>query len=315
MPTLIKDISQGASQSCRVDPVYGLAYYGTRVFLVKDMADGSANESASAIARSLQNVGLPQIRSNPFPEDLTIAPRSVITNYRGTVGPTDDSVFLFADYDFFPLPTSPALFTVTDDTGVQQVQTQLFPGTYESLSFTWRDPLYPVGGPPEEDTATLSFEIPLRRLVLSGPVANRDLGAYRTKVGYVNEEAWRDLPRGYWKFVGLRTVQDTAGQLLAGATSFTQPVDGPIDRASVANAINNPDMRFPTTITIESKCIEPWSQQAAFRLPSTGKFISVPQKEVNAARAAPYQYGIQRYNGLLVAGLHPLTSFSALFGS
>lgn len=317
MPILVKDIIEGAELNVRTDSYYGAVYYGTRSFLVKHLTDGSTNQSASALARALETVGLPQLRTNPYPEDLTIAPNASIQNYRvRSIRNSDDAVFLFADFDTPILPSSPAVFTASDDYGLQQVTTSLFPGTWEPLSFSWKDPADPAAQN-VTDTATMSFPIPLRKIVLSGWVANRDLDVYRPAFRMVNSDTWRGLPPGYWLFAGMHTERDAAASPLPAVDGgFQVPVDGPINRATLNNSLNNPDARFQSSFQCITKVTEDWRQAEAFRSQHTGKLVTVPKTITDAARAKPYTYGVDaNANGLIVVGLFQMTSFTALFGT
>lgn len=324
MVTLTKDLIEGTINNVRADSRYGLVFYGTRAFMARGLTNGSVNQSASALARSLASVGLPQIGGNPYPEDFTIAPNCVILNYRSQgVRESDDAALLFADYDTPILPATPALFTISDDSSLMQSQRQLLPGTGEPFrqTFQYTDPTASHSVP---RTATLPIMMPIRKMVLSGPIANRDLDTYRNKLATVNDASWRGLPLGYWLFTAFRSVRDTAAALLAGTNNFQTPVNGPIDRATVSNMINNPDQKFNASVELESKVIEDWSLFSLFVDPRTGETVQVNSSIAISAYSDVYDYGVFDIGtdgspngggaGLLVVGPYQLSSFSALFG-
>lgn len=297
--TVTPDIRDGAELSRRYDPLLGLVTYGTRAFLISGLTDGSLNQSATALARAAAAAGVPQILTNPYPEDGSIAPGSVILNYRSRGVPEDDqSVYLYADFDRIQPSGASATpnFIVSDDCSVMSETRQFFPGTRIPLTVEWQDPNDDASAPVTR-TATMEFDFSLRKLVLSGIIRNSNINTFRAAVTSVNDDTFMGLPKGYWKFARLATQQ-------YGLIAPTDPSQQP--------SPNDPNQPYQITAELISKQIEDWRQFALFD--TEFGWAQVSDDDVATINGFGYVDDIKSVNGIIAVGFNPLADFRALFG-
>lgn len=176
-------------------------------------------------------------------------------------------------------------FFAEDVTTLSTGTTQLMPGSLEELRVSFGSTV--TGSDLNAgETATVSYPVSLRSLVISGMFTSPPDIALQTAIRSVNAETWMGLPPGYWWYSGIRV------------------------------AYSNSDNRYRVTITCTTKSEEDWSTYAATRNPTDGKFVSVPSTELATLRQQTYARGIryQKY-GLLKVGLFRMVNFHSLFGN
>lgn len=247
------------------------------------ITDMDVSVPAEVIPRAMTYPGLPNMGSSlsssyPTYRLARIIPRAA----RGKI------VFLRLVYEDESTPGGGGgpvfeTFSVEDVTTLASGSTQLLPGDLTPLrvSLTGTDTEADLAA---GETATMSYPVPMRSLVLYGLFATRPSVSLLHAMRYVNGATWMGLPKGYW--------------LLSG----------------VSVRYSNVQEGFAVTCTTTTKTEEDWSSYNSVRGPDN-KHIRVPEAETTMLRNQTYEYGI-RYKkyGLLKAGPFRLQNFSALFG-
>ena len=213
---------------------------------------------------------------------------------RHYVRPLSDSVAKVLVY-FVAGPAQPpgSTWVVSDSTSLIDDTTQLHPDTGEPLSITWQDP-----GDPNlkiTDIATMRYMVPLWRLTFEGwidrnmvpgttPTGPPNTAKFANLQGYVNENEWNGLPRGFWQCIEFDDQTQDRG------------------------------VSYTIRATFATKIRRDWSSWEVLRDTHTGKFVKVRQGDVERLAQRQYEYDVIRDNGILKTGLYPLTDFAAVFG-
>lgn len=181
------------------------------------------------------------------------------------------------------LPDGVESFAIEDVTTLSTGTTQFLPGTLKQLRVSYTD-TETESDLAAGDTATISFPVPMRSLILWGMFSQRPplsvLGAMRR----VNDSVWMGLPKGFWLFSGVRVQW------------------------------SNRDNRYRVTCTVTTKSEEDWSSYSGIRGPD-GKWMRVPQAIIDRYRDQDYDYGIRNQSsGLLKVGPFKLVNMRAVFG-
>lgn len=193
---------------------------------------------------------------------------------------------------------SPAAYVITDRTYTTAYQTQRIPGTSEVLRVgavvteQAEIPMptgfpkirYPKPVPIPPDNVTINMLRPMREIVVNALIAGSPGGNVRDAVGCVNGDVWAGYPAGYW--------------LLSQFASRYARYGGYRE----------------LTLCAISKIREPFDEHAILFNQKTGKYVPIDQNELAAALQEPYQFGVRRYNGFLIACPYPTVSFTPIFG-
>lgn len=296
-PIVVPDLAHpSASMAVTYDSfssqgVFGIPIWnGVRVFQVTNLEDGSFNQSATMLARSLRQFGIPAYGSNhpDYPNN-----NSVVIGYDSAAVPgSDNAAFVLVIYKTLVLSRQAQqpgqAFIDSDQTQTVESTTQLHPDTFDPFQFSWSDPADPRGAK-QSDTATLSFPITLRRIVAYGVYSSVQMDSLvRPAVRSVNDNTFLGLPAAYWRFTGLQS------NLTLSSSSL-----------------------YLATMTIETKVDVDWRAVAIFRDTHTGKYVQVDPAVTATAKSTPYSYQVfyrPAGKGIIVSGNYPVNDFGAIFG-
>ena len=255
------------------------------VYLVQGLDSSFAFAPARSLASALAAYGIPKAGSlAPAPEQSKYG--AVALDYDSEVIPqSTDAVYIIVKYRT-PIPRAngggPALFAIEDDCVLSNEETSLHPATKTPMTIEYNDPKDANNS--NNVLATFGYTRPLRKLVISGYIAGKDLDDVRDSFGFVNENKWFGKPRGYWKFEEFRTDGTLLGNVWKVTAGFTTRVN------------------------------EDWSEYEVFYNETLGQFVEVKQKDIDELRKLPYVYGWTTRNGITKAGLSDTTDFVKLFG-
>lgn len=175
-------------------------------------------------------------------------------------------------------------YIIRDDAFVQQVRTNMVPGTREPIVVSWTATAPATGSVPADN---ITFDVPLPVRAIT--VTSLNLGApptgYQEAVGYVNDATWYGKPVGYWLLTRFRSdVSKYQGSYAIEATAMSR---------------NYAD----------------WSETGTLVNKLTGKYVTVDPTEITNMNALTYSRGIiYPGNGVVRVGPHPTTNFSTIFG-
>lgn len=280
------DYTQFASLNIFNIPVFTAA----RVFGVTGLQDGSSQQSATILARSLQQYGIPPLQ-DPYP---SAGVNAVSLGYQ--VQPqspnSDQDVFIVVNYSTIvlnPIPNN-GQYTISDDTTISNSTTQVDPKTRHPLTFAFSD-----AGGIQDDTATISFDQVSRRVTALAAISGTKIEACRAAVGKVNNPAWNGLGIGYWLLESLSQQ---------GATTSTV----------------NPATTYVVSLTASTRTTIDWSSTSVFRDRNSGRYKTVSNTIADTAKTLPYTYGViyggpgpDYGNGLLRVGPYDTVDFSTIF--
>lgn len=172
------------------------------------------------------------------------------------------------------------LLTISDSTTISSVTTQLHPKDFKPLYVRYT----PAGGTVIKKLVSLQSALPLRHLTFNQTIDHMASTDVINAFGTVNDQPWQGLPIGYWLF-------------------------SDIDGYTQDNGIT-----YTYTAIFTTKQRENWLQ-LGYMEDDTGQPIIVPEASVAAIRSQDYFYGQDTsVDGVLVAGLHDLSDFFAIFG-
>lgn len=288
--TLVVDFTQFASLNIYNIPVYKAA----RVFGVTGLQDGSTQQSATALARSLVQYGIPQPLA-PYGSNINAV--ALTYQVQPQVANSDQDVFIVVNYATIVLNpvSSNGQYTISDDSTLQGTQTQLNPNTGEPLGFAFLD-----AAGYQEDTATIAYDEVHRRVTALTAVSASKMEAIRAAVPSVNDATWNGLPAGYWRL-------DSLSQ--AGATTSTE----------------NPATTYVAQVTASTRTTRDWSYYVPFRDRNSGRIREIKDADSFVAKSLPYQFGVIYGNanavptpigvntGLLRVGPYRMATFSSIF--
>jgi hypothetical protein len=190
-------------------------------------------------------------------------------------------------YERFFLGDVVVTFVLQRQTTMIETATELHPADLSPLTVTW---MQATAGPDPtvtdfvQRTARFRYRRPFQRVTATGyymdgaPPADM-LGA----LGSVNDDTWRDLPRGYW--------------LYAGQSDLTR------DRGN----------SYTITLELETQLRQDWSQYQVLE-DVNGRYLPPDPAEVAALRALDYEYNVVTGNGITKVGLYPTADFGLIFG-
>lgn len=174
-------------------------------------------------------------------------------------------------------------FRVTDTTGLEGSTTEVHPGTFRQFRVNMTSD---VNG--AKKTATLSYPIATRRIILEGLFTERPPGTVQSLANKVNSDAWQGMNRGFWR----------------------------CDLAECS--YSNRDGLYRVVVACSTKQSENWMSLWIAR-DDNGDHREIPEPILDLVRAAAtgngYQYDIVRNgSGILQTGLYALADFGAVLG-
>ena len=290
MPTVTADITHPAAYSYRHVEIGNTLYEATRVFAVSDLSSGPANTFTS---RAQQASGIPGI-GDFHPDPIFAAAGCVVRGLRTQPNPnSDDACYVFVDY-WTIIPQ------FTGGVGVISVERDA------SLSFETGDKFYSPSGTGEQITvyqprkadgsrtpsqpvpAERSVGLPLRKMIITCAVTQKNLSNIESQVGSVNGDAgnWFGLPRGYWRFDRMRDTTQLGSGTIICVTEFL------------------------------TRNVRNWHAFEVRRSEMTGQPLTVYPDDMNSALGLIYTYGVTRFPGVTVVGDYPPVTFGSggLFG-
>jgi hypothetical protein len=268
-----------------------LAEQATRVVLVSGLTTGSSSDAATALTRAMNAVAL------KYPKAQLYSPGSiamVVAYEAGGMREDPDSIKVRVIYDNPSVSGDPPqngqnTFTYTDDTTTVADTTQLFRddinGILKQLIIPFIDPSN--GAIRKQVIANSTYESTKRRIVLTGLLLKKDFSPFRKMLNRVNERKWAGLPRGFWRFAGLRTETQDLGKSYYVVAELLADIN------------------------------RDWSKYEVLRDPNTGKYLRIRQKVLDGLVKLPYSHeviGLAANVGILKIGHYALSDFSGTFG-
>jgi hypothetical protein len=269
--SLEQDLSTGFTRVVRAGTVDNI-----------DLASGNDPE---ALINVLGTSGFPQLNETmPGQPNLTVRRISIqpsLTKLR--------RVYVTWEYsnDTSLIPTA---YLVRDDAFLQEVETNLIPGTFIPIRVNWQNPSASTDKVPA-DNVTFRFGMPIRAVSISGLKYGSPSG-YQSSVGTVNNALWTGRAAGWWR----------------------------LDR--YATEINRVNGTYTYNALAVSRSYGDWSEYGVLRNTQTGRYVDIATADRAAAVALPYAQGIiyptatpsTSNKGLVRVGPYYTASFSAIFG-
>lgn len=257
-------------------------YSAVDVYEVGDLADGSARQEVTALARALAASGLPQ-PGHPYagqPGQLGC----VVTGYRSISIPQATDACNMAVIYTTPVPQGPLLPAVVinteRDTVVSREPTFFHPNGTQLL----------VQPPKSAGRSTPPYALPatrflsLTRLTITAAVTLKNFSAVENAVNCVNSANWMGYGKGFWRFDHYRELSTNANQIVEVDCEF---------------------------LTMRER---PWLEFADFRYEGFHSKPTIDAKILKNALKMPYFYGQTQLQGLTVIGWHEMKSFRSIFG-
>ncbi|HEV7297936.1 MAG TPA: hypothetical protein VGN72_01120 [Tepidisphaeraceae bacterium] len=280
MPTLKIDTVRGSS----LEAVDGVGTRLIRTAIVDDIDLASGNDP-EALIKVLSVTGMPQLKDALPGQPSMFLRRTIVrpslTRWRRAY------VDLEYSNEFGLIPTA---YIVRDDAFLQQVETNLIPGTFVPIRVNWQNPSEATEKVPA-DNITFSFGIPIRAISISG-LAYGSPNTYQGSVGMVNAGTWAGKAAGHWR----------------------------LDR--YASEINKQEGTYTYNAMAVSRAYGDWSEWGVLRNQQTGRYIPIASADRTAALALAYSYGIiyptatpdTSNKGFVRVGPYQTTNFETIFG-
>jgi hypothetical protein len=197
--------------------------------------------------------------------------------------------------------TNPGSFGATsayiteEGSTIQNYTTTFMPGTREAIRVDYKGltrantgfggTIILPGQPIQEDFVPMNLVRPVRTIRVTQVKFGRPKGDISSYVGYVNQDQWKGLPRGYW--------------MLMEYTTRANRMEG----------------FYTTSATAYSKNLEDWSETGVLVNSITGKKAKIKDADIETVKKFKYEpQKIVRYDGLVHVMPYPWTSFRALLG-
>lgn len=175
-------------------------------------------------------------------------------------------------------------YITEESSTIQNYTTTFMPGTREAIRVAFSsDGKFPPDVP--EDFVPMNLIRPVRTIRVTEVRFGQPKGNISSYVGYVNQDAWKGLPPGYWMLM------------------------------EYATRANRMEGFYTTSATVYSKNLEDWSETGVLTNSITGKKAKIDKKDIQTVRTSKYQpQKIISYNGMVHVMPYPWTSFRQLLG-